>query len=282
MEVVRCRGPLLSCSSASPSCWRSPRLRLTARTPDTARLLSLHRSSSTRLAAVTRFNNVNVTWTNTNTCGSFSGAGAGATWDWGPGVGATPCSGTLPSGTMTETASADGTVLATCTDTQGASTYGSESVSSFPSVPSECTTTGAGVSINSFFAQAYNAAGNPISAGSGGNYDWIIAVVVIIILILLLLFFFMRRKRKTSPAATAASPPPATPAPVSANHPRLLNARPALGKALYEEGKQDNHRDSSSHHRGGRGVWRLRILFPLHREQRRQLVHPLPEDGLRR
>jgi LPXTG-motif cell wall-anchored protein len=66
----------------------------------------------------------------------------------------------------------------------------------------ECTTAGTGVTINSFSAQAYGAAGNPISAGSSGNDDWIIAVVIII-LILLLLFFFMRRRRKTSPAAAA-------------------------------------------------------------------------------
>jgi hypothetical protein len=159
------------------------------------------------------FDNVNVTWTNTNDCGSFSGSGAGATWDYGPGVGAIPCTSSLPSGTITQTATSDGTVLATCTDTQGAATYGSESVSTLPSVPSECTTTGTGVSINSFYAQAFDASGNPISAGSSGNDDWIIAVILVIILILLL-FFYMRRKRTTSPAVAAAQPattPPSVP-----------------------------------------------------------------------
>lgn len=144
--------------------------------------------------------NVNVTWTNSNSCGIFSGFGAGATWEYGTGVGTTPCTSSLPSGTITETASADGAVLATCIDAQGASTYGSIGVSA--SLP-ECTNTGAGVSINSFFAQAYNAAGNPVAASSG-NDDWIIALVVVIILVLALLFFYMRRKRKTTPVATAA------------------------------------------------------------------------------
>jgi hypothetical protein len=161
------------------------------------------------------FNNVNVTWTNTDDCGSFTFQGAGATWNYGPGVGAIPCTGTLPSGTITQTASSDGTVLATCTDTQGAATYGSISVSSAPSVPSECTTTGAGVSINSFFAQAYDASGNPIAAFSGVNYDWIIAVVVIIILLFLILFMWRKRNKKGPVAAvqtTSASPgiPPAS------------------------------------------------------------------------
>src|SRR5271155_3194654 len=122
--------------------------------------------------------NVNVTWTNTDSCGSFSFQGAGATWSYGPGVGGTPCTSSLPSGTITETASAGGTVLASCTDTQGAATYGSITVAT--SLP-ECTTAGTGVTINSFSAQAYGAAGNPISAGSGGNDDWIIAVVIIIL-----------------------------------------------------------------------------------------------------
>lgn len=149
------------------------------------------------------FDNVNVTWTNSNDCGSFTSQRAGATWDWGTGVGAIPCTSSLPTGTITQTVSSGGVVLASCTDTQGAATYGSEILTSGV-IPSECTNTGAGVSINSFFAQAYDASGNPISAGSGGNDDWIIALVVIIILVLLLLFFYMRRKRKTSPAAATA------------------------------------------------------------------------------
>jgi hypothetical protein len=156
--------------------------------------------------------NVNVTWTNTNSCGSFSGFGAGGTWYYGPGVGATPCTSSLPSGTITETASSDGTVLASCTDTQGAADYGSYTATG---IPSECTTTGAGVSISGFYAQAFDASGNPIAAGSSGNDDWIIAAVVVIILVLLLLFFYIRRRRTTSPAATAAaqaaSAPPGIP-----------------------------------------------------------------------
>ncbi|MGA2664102.1 MAG: zinc ribbon domain-containing protein [Nitrososphaerales archaeon] len=150
------------------------------------------------------FDNVNVTWTNTNDCGSFSGDGAGATWNWGAGVGAIPCTGSAPpTGTITQTASSDGTVLATCTDTQGAATYGYDRIVS-GTIPSECTNTGAGVSITLFFAQAYNASGQTISAGSSGNDDWIIAVVVAIILVLLLLFFYVRRKRKASPEAAGA------------------------------------------------------------------------------
>lgn len=160
-------------------------------------------------------NNVNVTWTNTNSCGSFSGFGAGGAWYWGPGVGATPCTSSLPSGTITETASADGTVLATCTDTQGAATYGSITIVQ-GSIPSECTNTGAGVSITQFNALAYDASGNPIAAPSGSNYDWVIAVVVVIILLVLLFFIWQRRKKKGPMAAavqaTSASPgiPPAS------------------------------------------------------------------------
>ena len=144
--------------------------------------------------------NVNVTWTSTNDCGSFGGAGAGAAWDWGPGVGAIPCSGdTPPSGTVTETVSQDGVFLANCTDTHGAATYGSPLAHS----SAGCTTAGTGVTINDLTALAYNAAGNPIPAGSSGNDDWIIAVVVVII-ILLLVFLYMRRKRSTSPEAAGA------------------------------------------------------------------------------
>ncbi len=149
------------------------------------------------------FDNVNVTWTNSNDCGSFSSQGAGATWDWGAGVGAIPCTSSPPTGTITQTASSGGVVLATCTDTQGAETYGSAGVTAGV-IPPECTSTGAGVSINSFFAQAYDASGNPIAAGGGSNYDWVIAVVVVIILVILLLFFYMRRKRKTGPAVASA------------------------------------------------------------------------------
>ena len=97
-----------------------------------------------------------------------------------------------------------------CTDAQGAATYGSDSVSSSVS---ECTTAGTGVSIHLFFAQAYNASGDPVAATSG-NDDWIIALVVVIILVLVLLFFYMRRRGKTSPAAAAtqaASAPPGVP-----------------------------------------------------------------------
>jgi hypothetical protein len=149
--------------------------------------------------------NVNFTWTNTNTCGSFageyppSGPNAGdaptADWDYGPGVGASPCASSLPSGTITETIASGGVVLASCTDNQGAATFGNP----LGENPSYCTTAGTGVTIEYFSAQAYDAAGNPISAGSSGNDDWVIAVVVVIILILLLLFFFLSRKRKAEP-----------------------------------------------------------------------------------
>ncbi|MDA4137497.1 MAG: zinc ribbon domain-containing protein [Thaumarchaeota archaeon] len=149
---------------------------------------------------------MNVTWTNTDDCGSFSGFGAGATWDWGAGVGASPCTSSLPSGTITVTASAGGTVLASCTDTSGAETYGSIAVSNSLA---ECTTDGTGVSINSFFAQAVNASGNPIAAPSGSNYDWIIAVVVIILL-LLILFIWWKRKKGPVAAMQAASAAPAS------------------------------------------------------------------------
>ncbi|GEM_PF-6368143 len=154
------------------------------------------------------FNNVNTTWTNTNDCGSFGGSGAGATWIWGPGIGAIPCTGsTPPTGTITETSTSGGVVLASCTDTQGGATYGSDSVAS--TIPSECTNTAAGVSINEFFAQAYDVSGNPIAAG-GANYDWIIALVVIIILVLLL-FLWRRRKKTPSMAGQALPAAPAVP-----------------------------------------------------------------------
>ncbi|MGD0637133.1 MAG: zinc ribbon domain-containing protein [Nitrososphaerales archaeon] len=146
--------------------------------------------------------NVNVTWTNTDDCGVFGGQGAGASWDWGTGVGATPCTSTLPTGTIIENITAGGVFLASCTDPQGAETYGSITVSN--TLP-ECTDSGMGVSINSFNAQAFDASGNPISAGSGGNDDWIIAAVVIII-VLVLLFFLWRRRKKTPPVAGQAPP----------------------------------------------------------------------------
>jgi len=153
--------------------------------------------------------NVNFTWTNTDTCGTFTGeypaAGPNeydapsAYWEYGSGVGATPCTASLPSGTITETISSDGTVLASCTDAQGAATFGNP----LGKNPSYCTTAGTGVVIEYFNALAYDAAGNPIAAGSSGNDDWIIAVVVVII-ILLLVFLYMRRKRSTSPEAAGA------------------------------------------------------------------------------
>jgi LPXTG-motif cell wall-anchored protein len=76
-------------------------------------------------------------------------------------------------------------------------------------IPSECTNTAAGVSINEFFAQAYDVSGNPIAAG-GANYDWIIALVVIIILVLLL-FLWRRRKKTPSMAGQALPAAPAVP-----------------------------------------------------------------------
>jgi hypothetical protein len=146
-------------------------------------------------------NNVNITWTNTNGCGSFIGTGPGASWYYAPNVGASPCTSSLPSGTVNETIySQDGTMLASCADNQGAATYGSDTLSSSP--PPECTTAGTGVTIDSFFAQAYDANGNAIAASS--NYDWLIALVIVIIVILLLLIYYMRRRRRTKPVATAA------------------------------------------------------------------------------
>ena len=150
--------------------------------------------------------NVNFTWTNTDHCGTFggeypaSGPNAGdapsASWEYGPGVGTTPCASSLPSGTITETISSGGVLLASCTDTHGAATFGNP----LGKNPSYCTSAGTGVTIDFFSAQAYDAAGNPIAAGSAGNDDLAIAVVVVIILIILLFFLYVRRKRKAGPA----------------------------------------------------------------------------------
>jgi zinc-ribbon domain len=164
--------------------------------------------------------NVNFTWTNTDTCGTFAGeyppggpdAGdaPSAYWEYGPGVGATPCTASLPSGTITETISSGGAVLASCTDTQGAATYGKTSGASGDTSAPGCTTAGTGVVITYFYSQAYDAAGNPIAVSSG-NDDWVIALAVIVILILLLLFFYMRRRRKTAPVFASAQTPSAPP-----------------------------------------------------------------------
>ena len=146
--------------------------------------------------------NVDIVWNNTDSCGTFNFYGAGATWSYGAGVGTTPCKSSLPGGTISITISANGTVLASCTDTHGAATYGSNTVSD--DVP-ECTSAGTGVTINLFFAQAYH---------TTGNNDWIIALVVIVIVILFLLFFYIRRREKTtapSAAAQAASVSPGVP-----------------------------------------------------------------------
>lgn len=160
--------------------------------------------------------NTNINWTNSNSCGSFSGSGAGAVWEYGPGVGATPCTSSLPSGTITETIMYQGTVLATCTETDGAVTWGSQAVTPNDQSAPGCTSAGTGVTINLFYAQAYNAAGDPISAPSGNDY-WIIAVVVIVIILLVLFFLWWRRRKATAPTAQAQTAVPgATPAPVSA------------------------------------------------------------------
>jgi len=156
--------------------------------------------------------NVNITWTNTNDCGSFSYEGPGATWVYSPTVGNTPCTSSLPSGTITISVSQEGTVLAKCTDTHGAATYGSVGVSSH--LP-ECTDAGLGVTINGFFAQAYDDKGSAIAAtSSGGNDDWVIALVVIIVLILLFLVWRRRQQKGPVAGARAASPVgPSTAAP---------------------------------------------------------------------
>jgi len=145
--------------------------------------------------------NVNITWANTNTCGSFGFDGPGATWSYGTGVGATPCTSSLPSGTINMTISQGGATLASCVDTEGAATYGSVTPSS-GSAPG-CTTEGTGVVIAAFSSQAYDASGNPIPASSG-NYYWIIALIVVIVLILLLLFYLRRRSRKRQVATSQA------------------------------------------------------------------------------
>lgn len=145
----------------------------------------------------------NFTWTNTNSCGSFSfGNAEDASWYYGPGVGATPCTSSLPSGTITETVSEGGVFVANCTDTDGAANYNATAAVRDGMAPG-CTTAGTGVTIPQFWAQAYDAAGNPI-ASSGGNDDWIIAVAIVI-LILLVLFYLWRRRRKESGAAAQAS-----------------------------------------------------------------------------
>lgn len=152
--------------------------------------------------------NVNQTWTNTNSCGSFSGFGAGATWYYSPTVGNTPCTSPLPTGTITLTISQDGVFLANCTDTQGAATWGSLKVTPGGLSAPGCTSAGTGVTIASFSAQAYDDQGNPITASSGTNYDWVIVVVVIIILLILLFLWWKRKKNGPVAAAQGTSTAP--------------------------------------------------------------------------
>jgi hypothetical protein len=103
------------------------------------------------------------------------------------------------------------TVLASCTDTDGAATYGSNQIVS-GSIPAECSNTGAGVAITVFDAQAVDASGNNIAASSGGNDYWVVAVVVIIVILLLILYMWWKRKKKgPMPAAQASSATPGVP-----------------------------------------------------------------------